>query len=1337
MMPFTAEAREFLTKHFSDEELTTLCFDHFPEVHNNFNAGLTTGQKIQQLLDYCRRQESLPELYAHLRRERPAQWTRLLNQLRESGPGVIEPPVAEEARRPFKRGLNPFDVEDADIFLGRIEASKKLFERIRNDRLVVVMGWSGSGKSSLVRAGVIPRLQAAHYPWVYAQVRELISQDVLRAVNDELTYNGVKAIESLDRLPEAVLALQGEESPAFHPLVLIVDQFDQALSSVHPTDDRARFLKSIVFLLQAARPLVKVVIVARADWQFLLEQAIREFDLNLSSLIFPVDYLTREEARRALIGPMDQAALHYDTEVVNDILDRLLVHDSESVGGEQRIQPVHLQLVADSLTSLAEESGDASETLSATIYQRSGGIESILRNYLARSVREREAVWHLLARFITPDGKSRSLRRSELEAIRSIQALEEAQDLIGKGLLQAYEGPDQEARYRLSHDYLIGAINSHLTANPDQHGWKLADDWLTEAVTEAQAAAVWQIARRQYEAADGQRLPANQEAGINEELLLERNRYFHIYQYRNYLELRDEAARSILIRSALQHGHAGLAYWLSTEPAHREQELRTVASSLLTNNMNSQVAARLAVAGSLHLQGEDAKPLEAPDLARLHTLLKPALETAGGRLPAAQALWCIRSAIPPAERRRAGRIVLGNWLTRHQRAIGLYALSLVLVLAAVFGVLFIQNRLRGTWRMVDSLKGGQNLVVWADPNNPGSVYTLSFGDPGSREGASFYVWQGDYWELRAHDFTKGWPTSITATPNGIFIALYGVGIQRSLDGGRNWAMINRGLPSRGLTAIVADPFETKVLYLGTNDFRGVLKSTDNGESWTHYDYRGEIFGAQITTLAYTNADGGMLIAGTGDGRILGHCRDSNEWLLLSNLGKGPISRLVVAAGDQNFVYGGTARGIVLRSNDAGRNWRSLGQIDNQFYLNALAVDATDSKWLLASTYGNEGNTVWESRDAGEIWQPTGSHGLPRSTLYALTAVGRSPRYLFGGSGDGLFVSLDNATTWDNEALETPIAAIRGIAIGDNATKPVYIYRGGSIYTNPSGDLKNWIHARGLEAEGVRTLVVDPEDPNVAYAGVMILGQWSVYKTENGGQDWYVTTAPAMESIIPDTTALVLVKNPQTGAKVLFAGTIGCGLLQSPDGGHSWDTFGRTRCDQLTDGDMPADIFMLAVDGTNLNVVYAGAGQQLSRSEDGGVTWHESDLVVSSPLRTIASDALQADVVYAAAGLDGLWRSRDRGRTWTKIGAAVFDKSEVSMIETVPDTAGHLIVGTTDGRVWTTEDSGETWTSRRENLTITSVNCIATSSALNGQILVGSSSEGIGVFIPGSIFGSQP
>ncbi|CAG0927165.1 hypothetical protein TFLX_00399 [Thermoflexales bacterium] len=77
-MPNTADLRQFLINAFSDEEITTLCFDRFRAVYDNFSSGLSKGQKVQHLLEHCERHDKWPTLLALLQRERPQQFAKFL-----------------------------------------------------------------------------------------------------------------------------------------------------------------------------------------------------------------------------------------------------------------------------------------------------------------------------------------------------------------------------------------------------------------------------------------------------------------------------------------------------------------------------------------------------------------------------------------------------------------------------------------------------------------------------------------------------------------------------------------------------------------------------------------------------------------------------------------------------------------------------------------------------------------------------------------------------------------------------------------------------------------------------------------------------------------------------------------------------------------------------------------------------------------------------------------------------------------------------------------------------------------------------------------------------------
>lgn len=1223
-------------------------------------------------------------------------------------------------------GLVPFGVDNADVFFGRDRETKVLVAHIERDMVVVVNGLSGCGKSSLMRAGVIPSLHELGYHIVYTPVFENLIEDMLREIGRALGTREVPH-DYVDALQELHREQSGQD------IVLIVDQFEQALRPSHDPHALEEFFRGIPRLITGVRPFAKVVIVLRADWLIFLEASVRQFypRLNVHSCIVTLHPLNREAAIEAIVKPLQKRQVPYDEEVVEEIVDHL---QTSSVGPSYGpyIQPIQLQIVLRALFNLAEEGGASQQALSKQVYNQSGGVESILRGHLTTSLGHEPDAWRLLARFIAQDGQTgRMIRRSELLAVPAAEDVAvQLRFLVDQGFVEAYEADDVgETFYRLSHDYLVEEIVDYLNENLDKQGWKLAEDWLASGTVE------WH---------------GSIQRGGRDGLMLERNRYLQVYEHRDRLRLTDDSRR-LLVLSSLRYGHEGLGYWLS-RGSDSEADVEDVADKLLLAQPEVQRTARNALDGSVRPSQETVTVLGEKGRQSLRKRLWQAAECPDDqarRDAAARALWVLQAFDTREERLQVGAIVFRRWMRDHSLQIASYVLIALFALMLVVVPLYVREKLRGSWELIRSLKAGATPLVVVDPSDLETIYAVTLGTSGTRKGCSLFVQRtGGDWELLSSDLGKVWPTAMAVVHDesalSFYLSLYGGGVLKSEDGGHTWELVNRGLPSRALTSLVADPYDAQTLYLGTDDWRGVLRSLDGGDSWDFYDYTQEIYGATISRLAFTRANGGALIAGTWDGRILIHRRGALDWELRSSIARGGISALVVAGADDRFIYAGTSKGVVLRSRDGGDNWTVLGQPSSQgqllFNITAMAVAPDDPERLYVSVYGNGGYTVWESQDMGDTWEAVGGIGLPRVPIQSLVMTGREPYRLVAGTADGLFTSIGGGGNWEKEPLTDPLADVRTVAVGARNIAPVYVVVGGSIYTNegsiyedPGNDQHEWMFGKGLRAEEVRTVVVDPDNPDVAYAGVLLLGEWSVFITRNGGHTWEQTTSPPIEPIPPDTTALAVAKTPN-GRTVLYAGTFGCSVFRSMDEGNSWETFGRSRCDQVVEN-MPVDVRQLAIDVGDPSVVYAAAAQWFFRSLDGGWTWQSSHLGTSSPIVAMVADPVKPHTVYVITRFDGFLRSEDGGQTWQRMNSRYFEGAEPSALAVGSAQTGHVIVGASNGEVWETLDGGRTWRSIRENLAISFITTIATSEAMADRILVGSKSDGIALFTPGRLFGS--
>jgi hypothetical protein len=257
-----------------------------------------------------------------------------------------EPPGPPD--RPFV-GLRPFKTHETLIFFGRQRQIVELLERLHRTRFVGVIGSSGSGKSSLIYAGLVPALQAGFLVgdrdrWVVVRMTPgdspwLRLSDALRAALCQIGLDpatDIRGIAELGGVTGLLEAISSCLEKANANLLLFVDQFEEIFRR---DDDRASeqheedtdFVSVMLGLAQQREVPVFVVFTMRSDHlgdcdDFLgLPEA-----LNESQYLVP--RLNRDEVRLAIEGPIRL----FQKEVAPRLVDRLL----NDLGGQHDQLPV-------------------------------------------------------------------------------------------------------------------------------------------------------------------------------------------------------------------------------------------------------------------------------------------------------------------------------------------------------------------------------------------------------------------------------------------------------------------------------------------------------------------------------------------------------------------------------------------------------------------------------------------------------------------------------------------------------------------------------------------------------------------------------------------------------------------------------------------------------------------------------------------------------------------------------------------------------------------------------------------------------------------------------------
>jgi WD40 repeat protein len=192
--------------------------------------------------------------------------------------GVVESPY---------RGLGAFEERDAAFFYGRELATTELMDRLdqaaQSSGFVVVSGVSGAGKSSLLRAGVLPRIRGTGLPAAPGPGRwECLLAVPTRSPLDELAVrmavlagtDAAQLREVLDHSPER-FALTARQASAVRGasgrLLVVIDQFERLFTQCPDEDQRRRFIAALHAVARAAEPTAQpgavVVLVVRADYE--------------------------------------------------------------------------------------------------------------------------------------------------------------------------------------------------------------------------------------------------------------------------------------------------------------------------------------------------------------------------------------------------------------------------------------------------------------------------------------------------------------------------------------------------------------------------------------------------------------------------------------------------------------------------------------------------------------------------------------------------------------------------------------------------------------------------------------------------------------------------------------------------------------------------------------------------------------------------------------------------------------------------------------------------------------------------------------------------------------
>ncbi|HEY2593355.1 MAG TPA: ATP-binding protein, partial [Chloroflexota bacterium] len=336
------------------------------------------------------------------------------------------------------RGLESFEQEHADLFFGRDADIQRLLEQLKASRFVAVVAPSGSGKSSVVRAGLLPTLRRDALPGsaAWQSVLMLPGAEPLTALATELfllSPSGAlqPTLDSLAtdaRTLHLAVSLALARQPRTARVVLVVDQFEELFTQCWDPQEQAQFVANLLYAATVPDGRTVVVLTMRADF-YAHCTAYPELAASIAAHQHLLSPLDEEGLRQAIEGPARRTGLVFEPGLVDTILDDVI--------GE----PGALPLLEYALTELWSHRRGTLLTLEG--YRTSGGVQGALalraeQVYAAFSPAEQAVAQQVFLRLVeSGEGTEDSRRRVDLSELTTMSAGREITERVVSALVAA------------------------------------------------------------------------------------------------------------------------------------------------------------------------------------------------------------------------------------------------------------------------------------------------------------------------------------------------------------------------------------------------------------------------------------------------------------------------------------------------------------------------------------------------------------------------------------------------------------------------------------------------------------------------------------------------------------------------------------------------------------------------------------------------------------------------------------------------------------------------------------------------------------------------------------
>jgi photosystem II stability/assembly factor-like uncharacterized protein len=400
-------------------------------------------------------------------------------------------------------------------------------------------------------------------------------------------------------------------------------------------------------------------------------------------------------------------------------------------------------------------------------------------------------------------------------------------------------------------------------------------------------------------------------------------------------------------------------------------------------------------------------------------------------------------------------------------------------------------------------------------------------------------------------------------------------------------------------ALTASPSDSSLLFLGTSDGQ-LFRSSDGARTWQRLRPGLERRGLSIDHIVIdprnpsTMYVGAWAVARDEQGGVFKSDDGGSKWKLLDGTKGLSVRSLAMAPSDSNFLIAGSANDDpnlngAFRSTDGGKKWERISPVGDKEIRNieSVAVDPRDTNVIYIGTW----HLPWKTTNGGASWKQTGYKAvgmIDDSDIFGISVSPNNPEQVYINACSGIYRSGSAGEKWV-KIPGIPFSARRTYKLLVHPSNSKIIFAGTSEgLWRSKDDGKRWMLLTSKTLV-IRSIVVTPDNPNRVLIATDDLG---IRTSDNLGDDF----ADANVGFINRHVLAILPDASERGrllASVFHDGS-GGSVFASSDGGASWLP--------SSTGLAGRDVFSFYQMPNNPSVIYAGTNTGVYRSNDRGATW---------------------------------------------------------------------------------------------------------------------------------------